>query len=197
MHLHNCRCFQEHLRMLLQSLRALCLAPGGSGSIWKYLEALVRLSGVSGRIACGFRTDLHFADVQGCGQSGGGSSRPRRDWSCDTILWSTLNCENVENLVKCGRLRDVRLAGGRSQSILGVCCSLCMRYIVYAVLGVCCSWCMLYWVYPELSEYYTWCMLYSVYAEHGICLYSVYAVLSINSWSLLAQLQRDDWSLCS
>jgi len=49
--------------MLLQSLRALCLAPGGSGSVWKYLEAQVRLPGVSGRIACGFRTELHFADV--------------------------------------------------------------------------------------------------------------------------------------
>jgi len=62
MHLHNCRCFQEHLRMLLQSLRALCLAPVGSGSVWKYLEALVRSPGVSGRIACGFRTEFHFAD---------------------------------------------------------------------------------------------------------------------------------------
>jgi len=49
--------------MLLQSLRAHCLAPGGSGSIWKYLEALVWSPGVSGRIACGFQTDLHFADV--------------------------------------------------------------------------------------------------------------------------------------
>jgi len=33
MHLHNCRCFQEHLRLPLESLRALCSAPGGSGSI--------------------------------------------------------------------------------------------------------------------------------------------------------------------
>jgi len=49
--------------MLLQSLRTLCSAPGWSGSIWKYLEALVRSPGVSVRIACGFRTDLHFADV--------------------------------------------------------------------------------------------------------------------------------------
>jgi len=63
MHPHNCRCIQDHLRMLLQSLRALCLAPGGSGSVWKYLEALVRSPGVSGRIACRFRTELHFADV--------------------------------------------------------------------------------------------------------------------------------------
>ena len=33
MPLHNCRWFQKNLRMLLQSLRALCLAPGGAGSI--------------------------------------------------------------------------------------------------------------------------------------------------------------------
>jgi len=63
MHLHNCRCIQEHLRLLLESLRVLCSVPGGSGSISKYLEALVRSPGVSGRIACGFQADLHFADV--------------------------------------------------------------------------------------------------------------------------------------
>jgi len=96
--------------MLLQSLRALCLAPGGSGSVWKYLEALVRSPGVSGRIACGLRTELHFADggrdrasleaiiervwrctwrpssseiggVLGGGQSGGGSLGGRRNGS--------------------------------------------------------------------------------------------------------------------
>jgi len=50
--------------MLLQSLRALCKAPGGAGSIWKYLEALARATGVSGRFAYGFRTELHFADVR-------------------------------------------------------------------------------------------------------------------------------------
>jgi len=48
--------------MLLQSLRAPYLAPGGPGSIWNYLGAPVRSTGVSGRFACGFRTDLHFAD---------------------------------------------------------------------------------------------------------------------------------------
>jgi hypothetical protein len=37
MHLHNCRCFQEHLRLLLQSLRALCKAPWGA---WEHLEVL-------------------------------------------------------------------------------------------------------------------------------------------------------------
>jgi len=62
MHLHNCRCFQDHLRMLLQIPGAHCKAPGRPGSIWKYVEALVRAAGVSGRFACGFRTELHFAD---------------------------------------------------------------------------------------------------------------------------------------
>jgi len=33
--LYNCRCFQKHLRVLLQSLRAHCLAPGGG---WEHLE---------------------------------------------------------------------------------------------------------------------------------------------------------------
>jgi len=57
-----CRCFQKHLRLLFQSLRAHFKAPGRAGSIWKYLEALVKAIGVSGRFACGFWTDLHFAD---------------------------------------------------------------------------------------------------------------------------------------
>ena len=48
--------------MLLQSPRAYCKAPGGAGSIWKYLEALVRATGVPGRFASGFRNELHFAD---------------------------------------------------------------------------------------------------------------------------------------
>jgi len=48
--------------MLLQSPRAHCKAPMGDGSMWKYLEALVRATGVSGRFTCGFRTELHFAD---------------------------------------------------------------------------------------------------------------------------------------
>jgi len=63
MHLHNCRCIQERQRMLLQSLRALYLAPGKPGSIWIYFRAPVRSTGGSGRIGCGFRTDLHCADV--------------------------------------------------------------------------------------------------------------------------------------
>jgi hypothetical protein len=49
--------------MLMQSPRAPCVAASGPGSIWNYLGAPVRSAGVSGRFACGFRTDLHFADV--------------------------------------------------------------------------------------------------------------------------------------
>jgi len=49
--------------MFFQSLRALFKAPGGPGSIWKYLEALERATRVSGRFACGFQTDLHFANI--------------------------------------------------------------------------------------------------------------------------------------
>jgi hypothetical protein len=49
--------------MLLHSLRALCKAPGGAGSIWKYLEAVVRATRVSGSCGYSFRTELHFADV--------------------------------------------------------------------------------------------------------------------------------------
>jgi hypothetical protein len=48
--------------MLFQSLKALCLAPGGPGRIWNHLGAPVRSTGVSGRFACGFRTNLHFGD---------------------------------------------------------------------------------------------------------------------------------------
>ena len=51
------------LSMLLQGLRALCLALGGLGSIWNDFGALVRSTGVSGKFACGFRTDLYFANV--------------------------------------------------------------------------------------------------------------------------------------
>jgi len=60
MHLHNCRCFREHLRMLLQSLRALRKAPAGPGSVRKYSEALVKATGVSWRFTCSFRTNLHL-----------------------------------------------------------------------------------------------------------------------------------------
>jgi len=50
--------------MLLQSLRALYFAPGGPESIWNYLGAPARSTRVSGRFACGCRTDLHCADAE-------------------------------------------------------------------------------------------------------------------------------------
>jgi hypothetical protein len=49
--------------MLLHSLKAFCKAPGGVGSIWKYLEALARATRVSEMVAYGFHTKLHFANV--------------------------------------------------------------------------------------------------------------------------------------
>jgi len=63
MHLHHCGCLQEHVRMVLQSLRALCKAREWAGSIWKYLEALAMAAGVSDRLANGFWTEIHFADI--------------------------------------------------------------------------------------------------------------------------------------
>jgi len=89
MHIHNCRCFQEHLRMLLQCLRALCKAPGGPGSIWKYLEALVRATGVFGRCACCFQTVLHFADEL----ISPWSNLPQR-WASPTTAHSTSGRKN-------------------------------------------------------------------------------------------------------
>jgi hypothetical protein len=65
MHLHHFRFFEGHMRMLWQSLRALCKASGGAGSIWEYLEAVERAIRVFGRFAYDFRTELHFADAGG------------------------------------------------------------------------------------------------------------------------------------
>jgi hypothetical protein len=48
--------------MLLYSLRVICKPPGEAGNNWKYWEAVVRATGVSGRFAYDFRTELHFAD---------------------------------------------------------------------------------------------------------------------------------------
>jgi len=48
--------------MLLQSLRAVSNALVGHANSWKYSEALVRATRVSERFACGFWTDLRFAN---------------------------------------------------------------------------------------------------------------------------------------
>jgi len=63
MHVHNCKSFQDHLRMRLQSLRALYFARRGPGSIRKFSAVLVRSTGVSGRFGSGFQTGLRFTDV--------------------------------------------------------------------------------------------------------------------------------------
>jgi len=63
MHVHNCSCVQEHLEMLWQSPKALCIAPRGLRNIRLYLDPPVKLSGVSAKVSGGIRTDLNFADV--------------------------------------------------------------------------------------------------------------------------------------
>jgi len=66
MHLHKCRSSQEHLRMLLQSLGALCLAPGGLGASesikqhwWGPLEYLQCLPVASEPIYIVLMTKVH------------------------------------------------------------------------------------------------------------------------------------------
>jgi len=44
-------------------MKVLYKAPEGAGSSWKYFEVLLRNNGVSGRFACGFWIDLHFAVI--------------------------------------------------------------------------------------------------------------------------------------
>ena len=63
MPLHNCTCFQEHLRMLLYSLRALWIAAGGPGSACKNSGARVRTTGESRWLACDRWIDWHCAVV--------------------------------------------------------------------------------------------------------------------------------------
>jgi len=72
--------------MLLQHLRALCLASRGPGSIWNYLGAPARLAGVSGRFACGFRTVLHFADGEGEKEHEHASPTPGEDLDVKTSI---------------------------------------------------------------------------------------------------------------
>jgi len=62
-HLHYSISFQGYLRMLLQSLRVLCKTQRGPGGIWKFLEALLKATGVSERLTYTFWTDVHFAHV--------------------------------------------------------------------------------------------------------------------------------------
>jgi len=62
MYLHKCWHFPAHLRMCLQHLTALCSAQREFGSFLNYLWVLVRLTRLSGWLACIFQTILHLAD---------------------------------------------------------------------------------------------------------------------------------------
>jgi len=62
MHLHNRRCFQEHLRMPLQSLRVVCSATAGPTSISKYWKVLIMSTEVPGWFVCGILKHVHFTD---------------------------------------------------------------------------------------------------------------------------------------
>jgi len=66
-------------------------------------------------------------------------------------------------------------------AVLGVGCTQCMLYSVYAVLGVCCTQCMLYSEYAVLGVCCTRCMLYSVSThDHD-----------------MEEIERDELTLCS
>jgi hypothetical protein len=54
-------------------------------------------------------------------------------------------------------------------AVLGVCCTSCILYSVYAVFGVWCTQCILYSVNAMLGVWHVWCILYSVYAVLGVC----------------------------
>jgi hypothetical protein len=63
MHFHHCRCVQDHVRMLLHSLTAICKSPGVAGSNRTFLEALVRATAVFRRSVHVSWTEIHFPDV--------------------------------------------------------------------------------------------------------------------------------------
>lgn len=49
--------------MLLQTLRAFSLDPGGPEIIWNYSKVLVRSTRVSGRVAWNIRNNFDFVDA--------------------------------------------------------------------------------------------------------------------------------------
>jgi hypothetical protein len=63
---YHCTCFQEHVEMVLHSLRPFCKDTGWAGSMWKYLKALARANGVSERFAYSFLPELHFLSLTFC-----------------------------------------------------------------------------------------------------------------------------------
>lgn len=93
MHHYDCRCFQQHLTIVFQSLRTQCWTEGGSGSVCKYLEALVSSPWVSGRCACGLRTEFQCADVHCVHEVHCGSSIFRCQYQVSTsalLMWLVL-----------------------------------------------------------------------------------------------------------
>jgi len=50
--------------MLMKYPRTLCLAAVWPGSIWKYFEATVSLTALSGRLKYSLETIVHFADKE-------------------------------------------------------------------------------------------------------------------------------------
>jgi hypothetical protein len=63
------------------------VAPGGPGRIWIYLRAPVRSAGVSGRCACGFRTNLHCADVERTLGAPGSIAEQMRESQTKSVQW--------------------------------------------------------------------------------------------------------------
>jgi len=59
-HLHNRQCSQEPLRLLLRSMRILCLSQGIPGSTWTEVGAQVMSTGVFGLFRCRFWPTRHF-----------------------------------------------------------------------------------------------------------------------------------------
>ena len=71
-------------------------------------------------------------------------------------------------------------------AILGVWCTLCILYSVYAILSVHCTQCILYSVYAVLGVSWTWCILYWVYAVLSVC--CTQCELMIMAWR-----EREGW----
>jgi len=160
----------------LAAFESTLLSSRGPGSISKYLEGLVRSTGVSWMFTFGFWTDLHYADGVCC------------TWCMLFFVYAVLSvyCTQCMLYFVYDVLGDccIRCMLSLVYAVFGACCTQCILYLVYAVFGACCTRLMLYSVYGVLGACCTRCMPYSVYAVLGVCcarcmLYSVYAVLSL------------------
>jgi len=63
MHLHNSRYSQAHLRLLTYHMRVLCIAPGGSLYIRKYIASPVRSKEVCRQLAYQLRIFPHLSNI--------------------------------------------------------------------------------------------------------------------------------------